>query len=59
MLKKNIVLSLHLLANILAQGAVIALVPQGGWPGKILQAVVAIVGVLVAFFDTSTTTTQP
>ncbi len=45
-------LAFHLLAQILVQGAVAALVPQGG--EKYYAAVVAIVGVVVAFYDNQT-----
>lgn len=44
----------HILAQILAQGAVIAIVPGG--VEKYYAAVVAVVGVLVAYFDTTPTT---
>jgi len=44
-------LALHLAAQILAQGAVVALVPASA--SKFFAALVAIVGVFVAFFDTS------
>lgn len=57
-MSKSTVLFLHLLANILAQGAVIALVPSGQ-PEKIYQAVVAIVGVIVAFYDTTSSVSNP
>lgn len=43
---------LYLAAQILAQGAVQALVPDGIW-NKVYTAVVAVVGVLVAFTDTT------
>lgn len=51
-------LSLHVLAQILAQGAVVALIPSGT-PEKYFAAVVAIVGVLVAFYDTTAAPTTP
>lgn len=44
----------HLLAQVLAQSAVAALVP-GGIYEKVFAAVVAVVGVIVAFYDTTQT----
>jgi len=41
--------TLHILGQILAQGAVVALVPASA--DKYFAALVAIVGVLIAFFD--------
>lgn len=51
-MSKSTILFLHLLANILAQGAIIALIPAGQ-PIKYYQAIVAIIGVIVAFYDTA------
>lgn len=48
-------LALHLLAQILAQGAVVELVPASAT--KYFAALVAVVGVFVAFFDTGAPTT--
>ena len=48
-------LYLHMLGQILAQGAVAELVPSG-LAKNIFAAVVAVVGVLVAFADQSITT---
>lgn len=54
----------HLLAQVLAQGAVASLVPAGIYE-KVFAAIVAVVGVIVAFYDTTaaptnnTTTTTP
>jgi len=48
-------LTLHLVGQILAQSAVVALVPASA--AKYFAAAVAIVGVLIAFFDTGAPTT--
>lgn len=49
--KVNINLFLHLVAQILAQSAVIAIVPFGS--EKYVAAAVAILGVIIAFSDQS------
>lgn len=52
--KSKLRLTLHLVAQILAQGAVIELIPVQYKP--LLSAFIAIIGVLVAFFDQSVST---
>lgn len=45
----------HLVAQILGQAAVAALVPPGA--EKYYSAIVAVIGVIVAFYDTTTSNT--
>lgn len=47
-------LALHIIAQVLGQAAVAALIPAS--IAKYYAAAIAVVGVLVAFFDTSTQT---
>lgn len=54
---KKVNLYLHLLVQILAQGAVASLVRGGA--EKYYAAVVAIVGVTAAFFDNQNTSQTP
>lgn len=57
-MSQKTILLLHVLSNILAQGAIIALVPSG-WPEKVFQAAVAVIGVFVAFYDTTSSALPP
>ena len=50
-MNKKLVLGLHLVGQILAQTAVIEIVPQDYKP--YFAALVAVIGVLIAFFDTT------
>lgn len=50
-------LTFHLVAQILAQGAVVALVPAKFNP--LFAAIVAIIGVVVAFLDNPFTPSTP